>query len=260
MSDMNRLVRKMLHLAAGAALILASGAALSAEPLTVAVAANVKYAFDELATAFKKESGIAVQGVFGSTGKIAAQVESGAPFDVFLAADTKTPEALYKAGWAAGAPRPYAYGVLVLWTVRDLDLRRGMTLLADAAVQKVAIPNPRLAPYGRAAIQALEHAKLKAAVEPKLVMGESIGQTAQFVASGAADIGFNAKSIVLASELAGKGHWVEVDRASYDPIAQSVVVLKHGADTQAANARKFEAFLFTPTARAIFKKYGYGNP
>lgn len=260
MSDMNCLVRKMMHFVAGTALLLASGSALSAEPLTVAVAANVKYAFDELAVEFKKESGIEVQGVFGSTGKIAAQVKSGAPFDVFLAADTATPEALYKAGWAAGAPKPYAYGVLVLWTVRDLGLRRGMTLLADTAVQKVAIPNPRLAPYGRAAMQALAHAKLEAAVEPKLVMGESIGQAAQFVASGAADIGFNAKSIVLAPELSGEGTWVEVERGSYDPIAQSVVVLKHGADTQPANARKFEAFLFTPAARAIFRKYGYGNP
>ncbi len=242
-----------------AALLLCGGAARAA-PLTVAVAANVKYAFDELAAEFRKQTGIEVQGVFGSTGQIAAQVKSGAPYDVLLSADTETPDALYRAGWAAGAPRPYVRGVLVLWTVRDLDLARGMALLTDPAVRKVAIPNPRLAPYGRAAMQALEHAGLRAAVEPRLVLGESIGQTAQFVASGAADIGFNAKSIVLAPELAGKGRWVEVPSGSYAPIAQAVVVLKHGADTQAVAARRFVDFLFTPRARAIFGKYGYENP
>jgi molybdate transport system substrate-binding protein len=259
MYEMNKWARKALSVAA-AALMLTSGVAAGAAPLTVAVAANVKYAFDDLAAEFRKETGAEVQGVFGATGKIAAQVKNGAPFDVFLAADTETPEALYQAGWTAGAPRPYVNGVLVLWTVRDLDLARGMGLLKDAGVRKVAIPNPRLAPYGRAAMQALEHERLLAAVEPKLVMGESIGQTAQFVASGAADIGFNAKSIVLAPELSAKGKWVEVPKGSYAPIAQAVVVLKHGADTQAAVARRFVDFLFTPRARAIFQKYGYENP
>lgn len=259
MAGMNRLVCRILH-AVAAALLLSGGAAVSAAPLTVAVAANVKYAFDELATEFRRETGVEVRGVFGATGQLAAQVQNGAPFDVLLAADTETPAALYRSGWTSGAPRPYVHGVLVLWTARDLDLTRGMGLLADPAVRKVALPNPRLAPYGRAALQALEHAHLSAAVEPKLVMGESIGQAAQFVASGAADIGFNAKSIVLAPELAGRGKWVEVPKDSYAPIAQAVVVLKHGANTEAATAQKFVDFLFTPAARALFKKYGYENP
>jgi molybdate transport system substrate-binding protein len=234
--------------------------AASAAPLTVAVAANVKYAFDDLAAEFKKDTGIEVQGVFGSSGKIAAQVKSGAPFDVFLSADTDTPETLFKEGWAIAKPRVYANGVLVLWTTKDIDLSKGLPLLAEAGVQKVAIPNPKLAPYGRAAIQALESAKLKAAVEPKLVYGESIAQAAQFVESGAADIGFNAKSIMLSPEMAGKGKWVEVQKGSYEPIAQAVVILKHGAETQSEASRKFVDFLFTPKARAIFEKYGYLLP
>jgi len=243
-----------------ALLVLSCGTLAQAEQLTVAVAANVKYAFDDLAVEFKKETGIEVQGVFGSSGKIAAQVKSGAPYDVFLSADTDVPEALYHEGWAVSKPRVYAYGVLVLWTMMDLDLGRGLLLLANAGVQKIAIPNPRLAPYGRAAMQALEKAKLKAAVESRLVYGESIAQAAQFVDSGAADIGFNAKSIVLSPEMAGKGKWVEVQQGSYEPIAQAVAVLKHGAQTQPDGARKFVEFLSTPKARAILEKYGYVLP
>lgn len=241
-------------------LLFMLSAAAGAAGITVAVAANVKYAFDELAAEFKKETGIEVQGVFGSSGKIAAQVKNAAPYDVFLSADTDTPEALFKEGWATTRPRVYANGVLVLWTMREIDLGKGLPLLADAVVQKIAIPNPKLAPYGRAAIQALKSAKLNSAVEPKLVYGESIAQAAQFVDSGAADIGFTAKSVVLAPEMAGKGKWVEVPKGSYEPIAQAVVVLKHGAETQPEAARKFVEFMFTPKVRAIFEKYGYLLP
>lgn len=241
-------------------LVLSRSASAQAEQLTVAVAANVKYAFDDLGVEFKKETGIEVQGVFGPSGKIAAQVKSGAPFDVFLSADTEVPEALYDEGWAVSKPKVYAYGVLVLWTMKDLDLGRGLPVLADAGVRKVAIPNPKLAPYGRAAMRALESAKLKTVVEPKLVYGESIAQAAQFVDSGAADIGFNAKSVVLSPEMAGKGKWMEVPKGSYDPIAQAVVILKHGAETQSEAAQKFVQFLSTTKARAIFEKYGYVLP
>jgi len=260
MFRMNNDVMKLLQLLSAAALLMLCSAVASAAPLTVAVAANVKYAFDDLAVEFKKETGIEVQGVFSSSGKIISQVKNGAPFDVFVSADTEYPEALYKDGLAVTKPRVYAYGVLVLWTTKDLDLSKGLPLLADVKVQKIAIANPRLAPYGMAATQALENAKLSAAVEHKLVYGESISQTVQFVDSGAADIGFVAKSLVIAPELAGKGKWVEVPRAGYEPIAQAVVVLKHGAETQSESAHMFIDFLFTPKARAIFEKYGYVLP
>ncbi len=244
----------------GTAVLLLTNAASGAEPLTVAVAANVKGAFEETAMEFRMETGIEVQGVFGASGKIVAQVKSGAPYDVFLSADSEYPEALYKEGLAAAAPRVYVFGVLVLWTRKDIDLGKGMAAVNDPAVAKVAIANPKLAPYGRAATQALEKAGLAKAVEPKLVYGESIGQTLQFADAGAADIAFAAKSLVIAPEMAGKGKWVEVQRGSYEPIAQAVVVLKHGAESQPDAARKFVDFLFTPKARAIFKKYGYLLP
>lgn len=260
MYTMNKSAIKRVQLVGAAVLLLLSGALANAAPLTVAVAANVKYAFDELAAEFKKDSGLEVLGVFGSTGKITAQVKGGAPFDVLVAADTKYPEALYKDGFAVSKPRVYAYGVLVLWTTKDLDLSKGLPLLADAQVQKIAIANPQVAPYGKAAMQALGYAKLDKVVKPKLVYGESITQTTQFVDSGAADIGFIAKSVVQAPGKAGKGKWVEAPKGSYEPIAQAVVVLKHGEETQSEGARRFVDFLFTPKARAIFEKYGYVLP
>jgi molybdate transport system substrate-binding protein len=257
---MNKIVMKSLQLLLAAALLMLCSAVSNAVPLTVAVAANVKYAFDDLAVEFRNETGIEVQGVFASSGKIASQVKNGAPFDVFISADTEYPETLYKDGLAATKPKVYVYGVLVLWTTKDLDVSKGLSLLTDTKIQKIAIANPKAAPYGRAAIQALESVKLSAAVQPKLVYGESITQTTQFVDSGAADIGFIAKSIVLAPEIAGKGKWIEVQKGSYEPIAQAVVVLKHGAETQSESAHKFVNFLFTPKARVIFEKYGYGLP
>ena len=152
---MNKLFKLII-----ASLLFLCGALAHAAPLTIAVAANVKYAFDDLAIEFKKETGIEVQAVFSSAGKITSQVKSGAPFDVFLSADTEFPELLYKEGLAVTQPKVYAYGVLVLWTKKDLDLSKGLALLTDAKIQKIAIANPKLAPYGRAALQALESAKL----------------------------------------------------------------------------------------------------
>ena len=257
---MFKVINKIFQLIASSAILLLCSSMANAAPLTVAVAPNVKYAFDELALEFKKETGIEVQGVFASSGKVTAQVKSGAPFDVFVSADTEFPETLYKDGFAVTPPKVYAYGVLVLWTTKELDLSKGLPVLVDPKVQKIALANPKLAPYGRAAVQALESAKLSATVESKLVYGESINQTTQFVDSGAADVGFVAKSLVVAPELAGKGKWIEVPKNSYQPIAQAVVVLKHGAETQAESAKKFADFLFTPKARAIFEKFGYVLP
>ena len=254
-----RMVKK-LHRLVAVTLLLFCSAMTHAETLTIAVAANVRYAYDELAVEFKKDTGIDVQSVSGSTGKIASQVKNGAPYDVFISADSETPEALFKDGLAETKPRVYAYGVLVLWTKKDFDLGLGLRLLNDGKIRKIAIANPKLAPYGRAAMQALTSAKLDATVESKLVYGESISQTTQFVDSGAADIGFIAKSVVIAPVMAGKGKWVEVPKGSYEPIAQAVVVLKHSAGAQSTNARKFADYLFTPKARAILAKYGYVLP
>lgn len=240
--------------------LLLQGVAAYAAPLTVAVAANVKYAFDDLAAEFRNETGIEAKGVFGSSGKLTAQIKSGAPFDVFLSADMEYPNSLYQDAVAVAAPKIYASGVLVLWTMNPLDLGKGIQVLNDPAVKRIAVANPALAPYGREALNALEHFKLRAAVGPKLVYGESISQVNQYIDSKSADIGFTAKSVVLAPALAGKGKWIELPRDSYHPIAQGAVILRYGSISNPKAARSFMEFLSSAKARAIFEKYGYLLP
>lgn len=231
-----------------------------AEPLTVAVAANVKFVFDELKTEFKNVAGIDVNGVFASSGKINAQIKSGAPYDVFMSADMEFPLALYKEGYALSVPKVYARGVLVLWTLQPLDLKQGLAVLNDPAVKKVAMANPKLAPYGEEAMHALEHFKLRASVEPKLIYGESISQVNQYIDTRAVEIGFTSKSVVLAPQMQGKGSWIEVPRNSYQPIEQGIVLLKHGNETNALAAKQFMDFMASAKARNILEKFGYILP
>ena len=232
----------------------------SAEPLTVAVAANVKYAFDELATEFTEQTGVAVRGVVSSSGKLTSQIKSGAPYDVFLSADMEYPAILFKDGQATSPPKVYANGALVLWTAKDVDLSKGVAGLVDSSFKKVAIASPKLAPYGREAIKALDFYKVRAAVEPKLVYGESISQVNQYIDTKSVEVGFTAKSVVLSPELQGKGKWVEVPNESYAPIAQGLVILRHGSENNGEAARKFYGFLFSSKAQAILTKYGYKLP
>jgi len=232
----------------------------SAEPLTVAVAANVKFVFDELKAEFKSASGIDANGVFASSGKSNAQIKSGAPYDVFMSADMEFPAALYKDGLAVSAPKVYARGVLVLWTLQPLDLTQGMGVLSSPAIKKVAMANPKLAPYGREAMRALDYFKLRAVVEPKLVYGESIAQVNQYIDTKSVEIGFTAKSVVLAPQMQGRGTWIEVPRESYQPIEQGVVLLKHGAASNEAAAKQFMEFMASARARAILQKFGYILP
>lgn len=242
-----------------ALVVFSSVHALAAE-LTVAVAANVQYTFEELKAAFEKETGTTVKSVVGSSGKFTAQIENGAPFDVFLSADMSYPQTLEKEGLTVNSPKIYAYGVLVLWTLNDVDLSKGIEAVADSTVKKIAIASPVTAPYGRQAVNALKHDNLYAQVHNKLVYGESIAQANQFITSKAADLGFTAKSVVLAPNMKGQGKWIEVDKDTYESIAQGVVVLKHAQKGNLEEAQKFFDFLFSPAAQEIFRKYGYILP
>ena len=241
-------------------LLQAKSSICNESSLTVAVSANVKYAFEDLAAEFTKETGVPVKSVVSSSGKLTAQVKSGAPYDVFLSADMKYPEALYKDGLAVSEPKVYASGMLVLWSARDVDLSKGVAGMADGTIKRVAIPNPKLAPYGREAIKTLDYYKVRASVEPKLVYGESISQVNQYIDSKSVDVGFTAKSVVLSPELQGKGKWVEVPAESYEPIAQGLVMLRHGQAENGDATRKFYGFVLSDKARAIFAKYGYKLP
>ena len=241
-------------------IILFYSACAFAGDLTVAVAANVQYTFEELKAEFEKETGINVKQVIGSSGKFTTQIENGAPFDVFLSADMDYPKTLEKEGLTYNSPKIYAYGTLVLWTMNSVDLSKGIEAVRDPAVVKIAIASPNTAPYGRQAVNALKHYNLYGRVHKKLVYGESIAQANQFITSKAADLGFTAKSVVLAANMKDQGQWIEIDKDAYDSIAQGTVILKHAEKDHLADAQKFFDFLFSNEAQEIFKKYGYVLP
>lgn len=232
----------------------------NAGSLTVAVAANVQYTFDDLRAEFRKETGHDLKPVYNSSGKFTAQIMNGAPFDVFLSADMEYPDKLHKEGFAAAPPQVYAYGALVLWTMNNVDLSNWQALLASPAIRKIAVANPKTAPYGRETLKALALFKLDDVLKPKLVFGESVSQTNQYIHSRTADAGFTAKSVVVSPEMKGQGKWIELPKGSYQPIAQGIVVLRHAEKNNAKLAQQFHDFVLSPKARAILQRYGYLLP
>ncbi|KAA5545686.1 molybdate ABC transporter substrate-binding protein [Adhaeribacter rhizoryzae] len=228
-----------------------------AQKIRVAVAANAQFVAQALKAAYEKETKTTVDFVFSSSGKLATQIEQGAPFDVFLSADTFYPNTLYRKGFTQGKPEVYAYGALVIWTTRNLDLTKGLQLIKDPTVKKIAIPNPQLAPYGDAARKAMQHYQLEPIAKPKLVFAESIAQANQYILSGVVDFGFTSKSVVLDPAIKGKGKYVSVNPTVYPPIAQSAVILKSARSRNLAQAQRFYKFLFSARAKLIFKQYGY---
>lgn len=231
-----------------------------ADTLSVAVAANVQFAFKDLKEEFKKQTGHDLKGVFNSSGKFVSQITNGAPFDVFMSADMEYPNVLYQRGFSYAAPKIYAYGSLVLWTNKNMSLQSWQSLLQSDKIRKIAIANPKTAPYGRETIRALKHFKLDAKLESRLVYAESISQVNQYVYSGLVDIGFTAKSVVVSAEMQAIGHWIDLPLESYTPIAQGVIILKHGRDNSPKLAQQFYDFLSTAKAKAIFQKNGYAIP
>lgn len=232
----------------------------SAAGLSVAVAASMQYVFDDIKAEFKKETGHEVQAVYNSSGKFVTQIMNGAPFDVFLSADMEYPAHLHAQGLTAAAPKAYAYGTLVLWSMKNLDLSHWQSVLAGDGVAKIALANPRTAPYGREAMRALAYYKLDGKLKSRLVFGESIAQTNQYIHSGVADLGFTAKSVVSSAEMKGQGKWIELPAASYQAIAHGAVILKHGKETRAALAQQFFDFLYSAKVRAILERNGFTLP
>lgn len=233
---------------------------LPAQEFIVAAAANVQFAMEEIKQTFEEKSGIQLKIITNSSGKLTAQISNGAPFDVFLSADMKYPESLFASGHADSLPKIYAYGALVLWTMKDFDLTEGVSILTKEQIQKIAIADPRNAPYGKAAEEVLNFYHLYEKVESKLVFGRSISQANQYIVSGAAEAGFSAKSVVLSPEMKGRGKWIEIDPAAYTPIAQGAIILKYGKENHPEAARAFFNFLFSEAAGAILQNYGYRLP
>jgi molybdate transport system substrate-binding protein len=238
----------LLALAMGLA---GAGLARAAET-HVAVAANFTAAAQEIAAAFKKQSGDDAVLSFGSSGQLYTQITQAAPFDILLSADDDRPKKAVAEGFGvAGSPFTYAIGKLVLWS-KDPGTVQDASTLEAARFEKLAIANPAAAPYGAAAVAALKALKLYDRLQPRIVEGNSIAQAFQFVQTGNAELGF-----VALAQLAGEpggSRWV-VPQNLYTPIRQDAVLLKTGANNPAATA--FLAFLQGPQARAIIERYGY---
>ena len=238
------------------ALGLAAGWA-DAEEIQVAVAANFTAPMQKISADFEQATGDKVTLSFGATGKFYAQIKNGAPFDILLAADDETPARLEKEGAAVpGSGFTYAMGKLVLWSSKPGVVDDQGSVLKKGDFQHIAIANPKLAPYGSAAIETLTKLGLLTATQPKFVQGEDIAQTYQFVSTGNVALGFVAYSQVLKNgKLAGGSVWV-VPASLYPPIRQDAVLLTHGKDKSAALA--LLKYLRSDQAKAIIKSYGYG--
>ncbi len=229
-----------------------------ANALIIATAANMQFAMVELTETFSKKTGIACEPILGSSGKLTAQVMAGAPYDIFVSADMKYPQALYEKGLTKDQPRVFAHGQLVLWTMEQ-KAPRLPEALTDKELSHIALANPKTAPYGTAAQEVLQHLDLTELLEAKLVYGESIAQTNQFITSGAAQVGFTAKSVVLAPSLRSIGTWVDIPLDYYSPLEQGVVILK-SKDQPKPGATAFYEFLFSDEAKEILNKFGYSSP
>lgn len=228
-----------------------------ADDVNVAIAANFAAPMEEIAQAFHKTTGHQLKISTGASGKFYAQIRNGAPFQVFLSADEEKPAQLEKEGLAVQGSRfTYAIGKLVLWSANPNMVDVKAKVLESNRFNKIAIANPKTAPYGEAAIETLTALNLMPQLEPKFVMGENIGQTYQFVDSGNAELGFIALSQVTKNNQLSSGSLWLVPEQLYAPIRQDAVLLVKGQDSSAA--RQLMAFLKSDAARRIIKSYGYG--
>lgn len=232
---------------------------LWADEVQVAVASNFSKPLETLATAFKAKSGHELKISAGATGKLYAQIENGAPFEVFLSADSKTPKKLVDAQLAvADSQFTYALGKLVLWSSTKDSIDAQGEVLKKNEFKHLAIANPKTAPYGAAALEVLEHLGLTKTLEAKLVQGENISQTYDFVSTGNADLGFVAWSQVEKDGVLKDGSVWQVPEDLYKPIQQDAVLLTKGKDNTAAKA--LLDFLKTPEAQKLITDAGYGLP
>ena len=234
---------------------------LFAGDIKIAVAANVSYAIDDLKKEFNKlYPNTKVKVTLGSSGKLTAQISHGAPYQLFMSANMKYPNALYKNKIAITKPLVYAKGSLAYLSIKKQDFSQGINLVENSNIKRIAVANPKTAPYGIATKQALENAGVYNNIKKKFIYGESISQTVSYTVT-AADIGFIAKSSLYSPKMAKykKGiNWIEVDTKLYNPIDQGIVILKNGKNNGEVTA--FYKFMLSHKAKTILKDFGYLIP
>lgn len=256
------ITRRILLSMALAGSTLFAGAARAEDPPVIAAAADLKFAVIEIAAAFEAETGMKVEVSLGSTGNFATQIRQGAPFEMFMAADEKFIKELAAEGFARDEGTLYAEGRIVIM------VPKGSKLTADAALDnlaamieagqltKFAIANPEHAPYGKRAEEALRHRGLWEAIQPYLILGENVSQTAQFALSGNAEGGIIALSLASAPEVSAQGTYALIDHDWHEPLLQRMALMKNAGPV----AEAFYAYIQSPKAREIMVKYGFVLP
>jgi molybdate transport system substrate-binding protein len=230
-----------------------------AEKATIAAAADLKFAMEEIVAAYRQGHPTAMlETVYGSSGKFYTQIQQGAPFDLYFSADIAFPRLLAAEGLAAGDAKAYAHGRIVLWSASRDAGKMTLADLADPGIRKIAIANPKHAPYGKRAEEALRSIGLWEKVQDRLVMGENIAQTAQYVQSGNADIGIVALALALNKELAAKGGYALIPDTLHEPLTQGYIVTRRAAGN--ALAKSFADYMSGPEARRIMARYGFVLP
>ncbi len=233
----------------------------AAEEITIAAASDLTFAFKELVEEYEKAGGNRIKLTLGSSGNFYAQLRNGAPFDLYFSADISYPKKLEEAGLTVpGSLYRYALGRIVLWARSDsrLEVHQGFAALRDPSVKAIAIANPKHAPYGRAAVSAMEHFRIYEDVKTRLILGENISQAAQFIESGACEIGVIALSLALAPAMQSKGTYWEIPAESHLPIEQGAVMLKSSQRQEAAH--HFLTFVRSQAGRKIMNQYGFVLP
>jgi len=230
-----------------------------APKITIAAAADLKFAMDSMVTVYKAQNpGADIEVTYGSSGKFFEQISNDAPFDIFFSADIDYPNKLKDKGLTIGDIKTYGIGQIVLWSKNTDPNIEQMNTLLDASISKIAIANPDHAPYGKRAQEALLYYKLYDKVQSKLVFGENIAQTAQFVTTGAADIGIVALSLAVSPTMKNEGgKYYIIPEQSHTPLEQAYALLKHANANPTAT--KFYDFVSSPAAVNILKHYGFSQ-
>ena len=229
--------------------------------ITIAAAADLQFAMQEIAAKFQQDTGQQVKVIYGSSGNFFQQIENGAPFDMFFSANLDFPRKLEADGMAeAGSLYPYARGRIVIWVpnVSQAQVSSGLKGLLETSVKKIAIANPQHAPYGQAAVAAMQSEKVYERVKDKLVLGENISQAASFAVSGSADVGIIAMSLAVSENMKGKGHFAEIPESEYPPIEQGCVVIARSRNKELAH--QFLAFMKSTAVGELMQRYGFDRP
>jgi molybdate transport system substrate-binding protein len=235
--------------------------AAATNELVIAAASDLNFAFKELVAEYEKTTGDHVKLSLGSSGNFYSQIKNGAPFDLYFSADIGYPKKLEGAGLTVpGSLYRYAVGRIVVWTgtASALDVTKGLGVLQEPKIKKIAIANPKHAPYGRAAVAAMEHFKVYDQVKDRLILGENVSQAAQFIESGACEIGIVALSLALAPTMKARGTYWEIPAEAHPPLEQGAVILKSSSHQGAA--RQFLEFVKGTQGQEIMRRYGFTVP